>query len=720
MLSYCTLDLETTYDDYYKRVGSPFNPTNEVVMTGYTTTDDAKIDYEYEGKVYDGKVVNFSKDIPESIFNYKYIIAHNSKFELLWMLTQHYKRTIEWLQSGGVLWCTQYVHYRLSGNTAKMSNLDSLALKHGGFKKYDKIKDYWEAGIQTNEIPKAELELYLRGDVINTWLIFRNQYKKVKEKGLLPSLQGLLSYMCFTGLCEFNGMYVNKPKLEQLRAESLVNKELEIKTMRKLVSPLFKPEHLDLVDFNKNAHVSAIIYGGIIKHETQEHHTKDGVLQYYGPTAQKAGEPVYRKRIDEIQVKGIGLQITDETKTKKEGVGQTNTKKLEWHSDYPFIKTLLQHRKTCQLLKTFLNPDGGGVLGLLHPDGFLHGQLLHALTATARLSSSKPNMQNLEKKSDLRKAFTSRFLEGHIVELDWSGLENSTTAQITQDKALLDDLWAGVDLHCKRAALINGYSYEEFYKKYREGLIEFDKMRALAKSPSFAYAYGAGIAKLIEATKLSRERILEFININRQLYPNTVTFYEDLFEELMGLVKITPFQTIEGNYKKTTVYHNLFGWPVRFYSNDAPLWKLRKDCEYGLGKEHPYTKLVNKLKDNERSKLYPVPQDVIKRGLQMTGFTSTVFKNYPNQNLAAEIVALFSHHLLQELWKYILNGNILPINTIHDSYVFDVRDTEHLNILKDIVQEKQNTFVEHLKLCYNVSINAPLKLDIKSGFSWKL
>lgn len=736
MLTWKVLDLETTYSEDYGRVSNQLIETNQVVRTGILSHD-SPVMYCLRNTIeqlktyhnllpvdwfipyvifssYTRQVEFYSNSIPGSLFDCDIIVAHNSKFEIMWLLRYQWDKVCDFISKGGIIWCTQFTEYQLSGKTTKLASLEKVALKYGGFKKYDKIKEYWQAGIKTEEIPHFELDYYLHYDCHNTMKAFLGQFSQLMKmpnpKRMLESLKHHFGYNYFTSYCEWFGMWCSRAELDTLREQCLVQKAQLEQDIQAVIHYQVPAEHLPYFELDKNFHVSALLYGGEWKY-------KIGTENVY-KSGKKAGQTYYRWKEYKIPAKGVGLELNEETATAFKGIGKTDSKFLQWYSSIPFVQKLIDYRRCNQLLKTFLDPEGNGIRGLIHPDDCIHGSLNHSLVSTGRLSSNRPNMQNVDKKSPIRAAFKSRFMDGFIVEADWVGLENSTMAQISHDQALLKDLWDGIDLHSKRAAMMNGYDYPEFIKELESGNKQFKEMRSKAKAPSFAYAYGAGLKKLVEATQLSEEAVKAFIKINKELYPQSVSFYDELYEICKNKARPTNILTKEGNRRFITTWTNMFGWPLVFASGDSPIWAIIREVTRVFGRDYPYLETLKKLNEKVRDKLYPIPEELVSAGIKYTSFTNTVFKNYPNQNLASEIVAKFASMLLTKLLPYIKLKLILPINTIHDSYVFDVYDVEHLEILTNIIKECEEQFPSYLLFKFGVRMEAPLRIEIKSGKTW--
>ncbi len=734
MANWCVFDTETTYGEHYGRVGSTFVPTNSVIRSGMMFSDDAPAEYNVRNFVevlsklggltgfYSKLLINYNhlvavtrtvekiERINPKIFNYKIIVAHNSKFDFLWLLKYYPMETLKWIKRGGVLWCTQYVEYALSGKLNKMCSLTKTAPRYGGFEKYDKIKkDYWSKGIPTEEIPLWELDYYLHYDVHNTWVVFSNQYQILKDKKLLIAANQHFRSMIFTALCEHHGMLLDRDTLMGVRQECSDHNGQLLEQIQAILLKVLPTEALDRFDLSRNAHVSAVLYGGNIK-------WKDKEAKFY-KDKKRYGQCYYRNKEYSVPVKGLGLLLDENNETKIKGVGQTNKKKLLWITGVPFVELLIQYRKMSQLLTTFLNPEGAGILGLIHPDGRIHTSLTHAFTATGRLSSRAPNIQNIDKTSRIRTAFKTRYKEGYIVEFDVKGLENATMAQVCGDANLIKDLNAGVDLHSKRAAQMNDRSYEEIVNNLDK--TEYKKMRDDAKAPSFAYAYRAGVKKIVEATRLSEKVVKEFMEANTALYPDTVKFYNNLYEICISKSRPTNLFTKEKNRKRITTYKTAFGWDINILSNDSPVWCVRKDACYKLGNYHPYAIKLRSLAEKNRSQMYPPHPDAVKIGVKFESFTNTVFANYPNQNMADEFLKGLMNLVLTNCIDYTIMNRILPINTIHDSLLFDVYDREHVYILINIIKKCEQDFPAYLLNKFNIKLKVPITLTVTFNKTWK-
>lgn len=136
-----------------------------------------------------------------------------------------------------------------------------------------------------------------------------------------------------------------------------------------------------------------------------------------------------------------------------------------------------------------------------HPKtGCVHTNFNQTVTATARLSSSGPNLQNIPSKSklssEIRKCVQAR--PGYILAIaDYSNIEVRLIAEVTRDPQLIALFAADQDMHCMTGSYMMGVSYEEMYNKFKvEKVAEFVAARNNSKCTNFSLGYKASVAKL--------------------------------------------------------------------------------------------------------------------------------------------------------------------------------------------------------------------------------
>jgi DNA polymerase-1 len=180
------------------------------------------------------------------------------------------------------------------------------------------------------------------------------------------------------------------------------------------------------------------------------------------------------------------------------------------------VGKILDHRGLKKLLSTYIE----ALPQLLHPEtGRLHTSFNQAVTATGRLSSSNPNLQNIPVRGDdgreIRRAFVPE--PGCIFfSADYSQIELRIMAHLSGDEHLIQDFRDGKDIHAATAARI--------YKKPLEK-IDRDERRK-AKTANFGIIYGISAFGLAERMEVSRTEAKELIDNYFQTYPKVRTYMD--------------------------------------------------------------------------------------------------------------------------------------------------------------------------------------------------
>ena len=177
-----TYDLETCTKTQFKRKASPFCKENWVVASGFSYNGGKPFGCYFQDKDgYTNSVIPFTAKT-------KLLVGFNIKFDLLWSWKK--PEMVKFFKDGGRVWCCQYAEYLLEGQTqhSQMCSMDSIIEKYGGTLKNDAVKEMWQGGINTPDIPEDLLMDYLLGneeevldgDVNNTYLIFKAQVARAQ------------------------------------------------------------------------------------------------------------------------------------------------------------------------------------------------------------------------------------------------------------------------------------------------------------------------------------------------------------------------------------------------------------------------------------------------------------------------------------------------------------------------------------------------------------
>lgn len=169
----------------------------------------------------------------------------------------------------------------------------------------------------------------------------------------------------------------------------------------------------------------------------------------------------------------------------------------------PIINEILDYRAVKKLLGTYIEPFGEWIS---ERDGRVHTTFNQALTATGRLSSSRPNLQNIPIRTDrgrrIREAFVAASPDKVIVSADYSQIELRLMAHFCGDENMCEAFREGRDVHAATAARIFGVPLEEVT----------DQMRRTAKTANFGIIYGIsafGLAQRLRIPRVAAKKIIE-------------------------------------------------------------------------------------------------------------------------------------------------------------------------------------------------------------------
>lgn len=252
----------------------------------------------------------------------------------------------------------------------------------------------------------------------------------------------------------------------------------------------------------------------------------------------KASSELYTKRLQEIEKeiykladkefnigspKQVGevlfekLKIIEKARKTKTGQYTTSEEVLEsLRGKHDIIGKILEHRGLKKLLSTYID----ALPLLINPKtGKIHTSFNQTVTATGRLSSSNPNLQNIpirdEDGKEIRKAFIPD--EGCLFfSADYSQIELRIMAHLSQDKNMLDAFTSGHDIHAATAAKI-----------YKKEITEVGSdMRRKAKTANFGIIYGISVFGLAERMNVERKEAKELIDGYFETYPQVKEYME--------------------------------------------------------------------------------------------------------------------------------------------------------------------------------------------------
>jgi DNA polymerase I-like protein with 3'-5' exonuclease and polymerase domains len=318
------------------------------------------------------------------------LVLFNAKRDLHWL--RRYK-----IQFGSKrIWDVQSAFFIHQAQAVPYPSLNDVANYYELPVKNDEIQEeYWSKGIDTNDVPLDKLIPYLVYDCVLTRDCFLKQLETISEKQ-----QKLIWLVCQDLLIleemEWNGIIYDVEESNRLAEEVRTEISKIDETLVKLVGDY-------PINWNSNDHLSAVLYGGVISSTIR---VPDGMYK----TGKKAGQTKYKleeriytfKRLVE-PIKGSELA--------KEGYYSTSEPILRQiranGRGADIINNLLTRAKLDKLVSSYYEGLPNQILTRGWQNNIIHGTLNQCVAITGRLSSSKPNLQNTDKR--VEKLFRSRY-----------------------------------------------------------------------------------------------------------------------------------------------------------------------------------------------------------------------------------------------------------------------------------------------------------------------
>ena len=675
-MSYVVLDLETSGDEYdqYNHFCNPFNEKHRITLLGYKfphlPADVMTAEGEFNGC--ENPRLTYKDDLrctsvfsnifeknPSDYFGpFKYLIGQNIKFDLSWFWGSESLQT--WIADGGKIWDTQLVQYLIDAQQKTPRNLNALSTQYGGTLK----DDFIEQELKTKwfyEIEKSRAIEYCKADVVNTEIVAKAQTPIVKQMGLENIVRVYNRHLLAVTEMEYNGVYIDLEVLKENRLKLDKNITDTIWRILSVVNTTDWPPH---IDFNvaSNGHIHFLLFGGTLKNkEKGPVKTASGQFEMFknGKIKEKIQEKPYF--VAGLKLRGGHLERNANglCKVNKEALETLlNTKHRE------VIEDILLYRTLTKLRSTYYD----GFETARHPDGCVHTSYKLAYTATGRLSSSEPNVQNVPARehSEVLQMFTSRFgPNGTILEFDYSQLEVVLLTWLSGCPQMLKDRHNKVDIHLVNCAFSEGITYEEAVRHYNNHDAGWDQLRSqVGKGITFGKQYGAGPTKIAQTANLDVEIVKRVLAADRLNYPRLYEFYE------------IQAQTVQANAARgVSIIPSI------------------------TGKRYAYTEIVELDSQGKARKYWP----------------STDIKNYPVQGLAADLVAMMVGKLFLVLQPH--RDKCLLVNEVHDSVIIDCKK-EHVDFIKELVYTTLMTVKGEFKREFGLEFDVPLEVDCKVGTSW--
>ena len=332
-----------------------------------------------------------------------------------------------------------------------------------------------------------------------------------------------------------------KSKLEQKLKESELNFIFE-KIEMPLIGVLAEIERAGVkIDVNVLKTISEEVAGRISDYEKKIYNLAGGEFNVNSPA-----------QLSQILFEKLKVPIKGLRKTPG-GVVSTQASELLKIKDQPIVALILEYRELAKLKNTYLD----ALPVLVNPKtGRLHTTFIQTGTATGRLASERPNLQNIPVRSPIGKKIRSAFVAedgSSLAAFDYSQIELRIIASVAGDKKMIEAFKAGKDIHRLTAAEVNDIEESKVS----------DELRRQAKALNFGVIYGMSAKSFAETSGISQEQAQRFI--------------EEYFNDFSGIknyIDEVKQKAVRDGYVKT-----LLGRRRYLPEINSPNWQVRQAAE---------------------------------------------------------------------------------------------------------------------------------------------
>jgi DNA-directed DNA polymerase len=218
------------------------------------------------------------------------------------------------------------------------------------------------------------------------------------------------------------------------------------------------------------------------------------------------------KQLGEVLFEKLGLKGGKKTKT---GYSTAADVLEKLAPEYPVVNKILEYRQLTKLNSTYAQ----GLSSYIESDGRIHGTFNQTVTATGRISSTEPNLQNIPIRTSLGSKIRDVFVpnKGYsFVDADYSQIELRVLASMAEDEKLIESYKSGKDIHAITASQVFGVPLDKVTPNLRRN----------AKAVNFGVVYGISAFGLSEDLSISRNEAKDYINNYFKTYPKVKKFLD--------------------------------------------------------------------------------------------------------------------------------------------------------------------------------------------------
>ncbi|MBT4722265.1 DNA polymerase I, partial [Candidatus Falkowbacteria bacterium] len=391
-------------------------------------------------------------------------IAHNMKFDVKFLM-------MNGIEVRGIYFDTMIASYLLNPGT-RTHKLDDITFREFGFQmtKLVDIAEKKQGQLFMDDVDPNKLADYSCEDADYTWRLV-SVLKKELEKNKMMDLFNNIEMPLVDVLIEMelNGVKLNTDHLSALSRKLGAKIDKLTKKIHELAGEEFNissPKQLQVILFEK------------------------------------------------LELSTFGL---NKTKTGYSTAAGELNKLKEQHEIVPLVE---EYRELTKLKSTYID----ALPKLIEPKtGRVHTEFNQTITATGRLSSSNPNLQNIPIRSDFGREIRRAFIAEpgkKIVAADYSQIELRVVACLANDKTMIDGFNRGDDIHSVTAAKVYGVELKDVTKEMRSG----------AKEVNFGVLYGMGAWGLAERKGISRAEAKDFIDKYFENFSSVKTYLDQMKE----------------------------------------------------------------------------------------------------------------------------------------------------------------------------------------------
>ena len=493
------------------------------------------------------------------------LIGHNVRYDLQWLWAAGFKYD-------GPVYDTMLAEYVLArGQKGISMSLDESARRRNvALKKGELVADYWNTGIGYEAMPIPVVLEYGMADVVSAGELYDAQvalYEQPENVGLKKTLHLMNEFCRVLARMETDGIKIDMEALDAVEAEFVAEKAALQTRMEEIVRGVMgdtpinidSPEQLSQVVYsrrlnNKKSWVSYWLEDGVpinrritqaafkrvlddnttVMQKTKAEQCPNCKGTGYIRKTKKDGQPYAKAFVCAVcdkagflykptgKVAGFKFNPADADWASANGLSTDKERLLilagvarskGMHEAEEFLEGMVR----LNAVNTYLDSFVGGIKRSVRHDGLLHASFNQTTTSTGRLSSSRPNMQNMPRSGTfpIKRAIVSRFDGGSILEVDFAQLEFRVAAHLSGDELAIQEIKEGFDVHSHTARILTEAGEP--------------RTRQEAKSRTFAPLFGATQGSPAEVA---------YYNAFREKYKGIAAWHKRIEEEAILTKKI--------------------------------------------------------------------------------------------------------------------------------------------------------------------------------------